>query len=338
MSVARVPRALRWTPARAGAARGLLREALRVAPLLVLYVAICALAQPGPHPVRDEQDLLAAAGRMLDGQLVPGGHLPDPRAYLWHGPGLVALLAPLVALQLPLGAIRFVEPVLLGCAVLLFHRLLHVRLGPRASLAWTYAFGLYFPFFSVLPHLHKEPLAVLLVVAGMLALTRGLAGGRWLALGGAGLALAALTMVRLEYGWVTFALLVIALLAWARRRKSVRARRLVAVAAVGVVGCAPWLAYTYRLTGRPVYWGSSSGLSLFWMSPTLPRETGQWYAPDRVFRDPTLVRYRPLFRRLQTFHPVRSDLWLQDRAVANIRARPAEYARNLAANVTRLFF
>src|SRR3954471_19647599 len=103
MSVARVPRALRWTPARAGAARGLLREALRVAPLLVLYVAICALAQPGPHPVRDEQDLLAAAGRMLDGQLVPGGHLPDPRAYLWHGPGLVALLAPLVALQLPLG-------------------------------------------------------------------------------------------------------------------------------------------------------------------------------------------------------------------------------------------
>src|SRR4051794_25954158 len=103
MSVARVPRALRWTPARAGAARGLLREALRVAPLLVLYVAICALAQPGPHPVRDEQDLLAAAGRMLDGQLVPGGHLPDPRAYLWHGPGRLRSLHHLSRCSCPSG-------------------------------------------------------------------------------------------------------------------------------------------------------------------------------------------------------------------------------------------
>src|SRR3954471_6736429 len=338
MSVGRVPRALPWTPARTGAAPGLLREALRVAPLVALYVAICALAQPGPHPVRDEQDLLAAAARMLDGQVVPSGHVTDPRAYLWHGPGLVVFLAPLVRLHLPLVAIRFVEPVLLGCAVLLFHRLLRVRLGPRASLAWTYAFGLYVPFFSVLPHVHKEPLCILLVVAGMLALTRGLADGRRLPLAGAGLALGALTMVRLEYGWVTFALLAVAVLGWVRRRHSVTARRLVAVAAVGVAACAPWLVYTYSLTGRPLYWGSSSGLSLFWMSPTLPGQTGQWYAPDRVLGDRALAPYRPLFRRLQTCDPVRSDLWLRDRAAANIRARPAGYARNLAANVTRLFF
>jgi hypothetical protein len=319
---------------RGGAA---VREALRLAPLAVLYVVVCALAQPGSAPVRDEPALLAAAARLLDGQLVPAGEVLDPRAYLWHGPGLVGLLAPLVALDLPLPAIRFVEPVLLGCAVLLFHRLLRVRLPPRPALAWTYALGIYVPFLSVVPQVHKEPLAIVLVVAGMLALTRALEGGGWPSVTGAGLALAGLTMVRQEYGWVVLALLAAAL-AYAARRRGAAARALLAVAAVAVAGCLPWLAYTYHLTGQPLYWGSSSGLSLFWMSPTVPGETGQWHEPSDVPTDPALAGVRPLFRRVQALHPVEADRLLRERAIANIRARPGDYARNLVANVGRLVF
>jgi hypothetical protein len=316
-----------------------LREAARVAlPLLALYVAVCALAQPGPHPVRDEPDLLAAAARLLDGHLVPSGAVTTPRAYLWHGPGIVALLAPFVALGLPLTAMRFIEPLLMVAAALLFHRVLRVRLRPGPALAWTYAFGLYVPFFSVVPQVHKEPLAVLLVVAGILALTRALSGGRWPSVAAAGLALAALTMVRLEYGWVSVALLACGAAGWAAHRRSVRARRLVAIAAVAVAGCVPWLACTYHLTGKPLYWGTSSGLSLFWMSPTVPGETGQWHEPSQVSWDPALARYRPFFRELQTLDPVESDSRLRERALANIRARPGDYARNLAANAARLLF
>jgi len=319
-----------------GRRRPALRGVLPLVPLLLLHVVVCAVAQPGPDPVRDEPALLAAAARLLDGQLVPGGEVLDPRAYLWHGPGVIALLAPLVALDLPLPALRFVAPVLLGCAALLFHRLLRLHLPPRPALLWTCAFALYVPFFSVLPQLHKEPLAILLVVAGMLLLTRALAtGGRgWTA--GAGLALGALVMVRLEYGWVAFALLAAALLWWAPRRRSATASRCVAVAAVAVVACVPWLAYTQHLTGKPLYWGTSSGLSLFWMSPTVPGETGQWHEPSRVLTDPALAAYAPAFRRLETQHPVAADRWLRRRALANIRERPAEYARNLVANASRL--
>jgi hypothetical protein len=128
---------------------------------------------------------------------------------------------------------------------------------------------------------------------------------------------------------VTLALLAAAL-AYALRRR--------AVAAVAVVACVPWLAYTYHLTGQPGYWGSSSGLSLFWMSPTVPGETGQWHEPRDVLTDPALAGLRPLFVRLQGLHPVEADRLLRRRAVANIRARPAEYARNLVANVGRLVF
>ena len=213
--------------------------------------------------------------------------------------------------------------------------MLRVRLAPRPALAWTYAFGLYVPFLSTVPQVHKEPLSVLLVVAGMLALTRALHGGRWSSVAGAGLALAGLAMVRLEYGWVALALLATAL-AWAARGRTATARRLVAVAAVAVVACLPWLAFTYHLTGQPLYWGTSSGLSLFWMSPTLPGETGQWHEPRDVLRDPAFAALHPLFRRLETTDPVAADRLLRERAVANIRRNPGQYARNLVANVSRL--
>ena len=74
------------------------------------------------------------------------------------------------------------------------------------------------------------------------------------------------------------------------------------------------------------------------MSPTVPSKTGKWHEPVEVVRYPALAAYRPLFLRLEKVHPVRSDRWLRRLAIANIRARPAQYGRNLAANVGRLFF
>lgn len=311
---------------------------LLIAPLLVLYLVVCAVAQPGSIPVRDEPDLLAAAARMARGHLVPVEYSIDPRSYLWHGPGLVALLAPLVALGLPLRVIRFVDPILLAGAALVFHRLLRRHLNRRPALWWTYAFGLYVPSLAVVPEIHKEPLAILLVVTGMLALSVGLESGRRLPLVAAGACLGALAMVRLEYGWVTFALLGLAGAGWAARRRSVIAPRLVAVAGVASILCLPWLAFTYHLTGKPAYWGSSSGLSLYWMSPTEPGETGEWHSPRSVPDDPALAAVRPFFARVSTLDPVSSDLVLRRHAVANIRARPGRYAENLAANLSRLFF
>jgi 4-amino-4-deoxy-L-arabinose transferase-like glycosyltransferase len=214
--------------------------------------------------------------------------------------------------------------------------MLQTRLPRRSALLWTYALALYAPFAIVLGTIQKEPLAVLLVALAMLGCSRGLGGGRPVALAGAGAALGALAMVRLEYGWVVLALLGLALAACAVRRGRPRGRRAAAVAAAAALACVPWLGYTERVTGQVLYWGSSSGLSLFWMSPTLPGETGQWHSPVRVHHDPALAPYRPLFRRLDEVHPLESDRTLRRLALGNIRARPAAYARNLAANAARL--
>jgi hypothetical protein len=294
-----------------------------LAPLLVLYLVVGGVAQPGPDPVRDEPALLAAAERLVEhGQLSGTGSDPDQRAFLWHGPGLVVLLAPLVALGVPLEVVRLTSPLLLFAAIVL----LHGALPRRRALLFSYALGLYAPFVIVLGTVQKEPLAVLLVVAALRLFPRP----------SAGLALAALVMVRPGYGWVVLALAGICVAVHVRSRAHAPAVPL-ALLLTAVLGCVPWLAYTHARTGEPLYWSSSSGLSLFWMSPTgVPGETGQWHSPVRVFRDDRLTAHRPFFRRLDEVHPLTSDRALKREALENIRAEPLVYARNVAANAARL--
>ena len=313
-------------------------DLVALAPLLLAYVLFCALTQPGPAPVRDEIDLVDAARRMLAGTYGDLDGITDPRAFLWHGPGLPALLAPLVALGLPLEALRFTGPVLLGAAILIFHQLLRRRLAPRPALLWTYALGLYAPVFAVLRAVHKEPLALLLIVGAMLAVASGLHTGRGSDLILAGLALGGLALVRLEYGWVLIALLAAALAWWALGRSRTEARRLAAVVAVALAVCVPWLAHTWQATDRPLYWSSSSGLSLYWMSPTAPGENGQWHSPDSVRRQPDLAGFRPLFERVGRLSPLEQDRELSRLAVENVRREPLLYARNVAANASRMLF
>ena len=293
-----------------------------LAPLLVLYLVVGLVAQPGPEAVRDEPALLAAAERLVErGELAAPGTDPDQRAFLWHGPGLVVLLAPFVALGVPLEGLRLLSPLLLFAAVVLFHG----ALPRRRALLGSYALGLYAPFVIVLGTIQKEPLAALLVVAAIRLFPRPAAG----------LALGALVMVRPEYGWVVLALAAIGAAVALLRRD----RRIVSLAllATAVLACVPWLAFTHAKTGEPLYWSASSGLSLFWMSPTgVPGETGQWHSPLRVFRDDRFAAYRPFFRRLDEVHPLTSDRVLEREALRNIRAEPLLYARNLAANVSRL--
>jgi hypothetical protein len=65
--------------------------------LLAVLVLVSVLAAPSGVPVRDEPDFLVLAERLLAGWYADASPDADPRLFLWHGPGLPALLAPLVA-------------------------------------------------------------------------------------------------------------------------------------------------------------------------------------------------------------------------------------------------
>ena len=251
--------------------------------------------------------------------------------------GFPLLIVPFVALGLPLALIRLLGPVLVFLATLLFFRLLRLYVSPRQAVVGAAMFGLYLPFYSALEHLHSETLAVFLVVAMLYGTQRYLHEGRRRYLLAAGAALGWLALTRVAFGWVTTALLCLAVIWWALGRTQA-ARRFAAVCCVALAVCVPWLAYTSSVTHRPLYWGSSGALSLYWMSSPSPGERGDWQQARAVFADERLAPHRPFFRSLVGHPLVEQNDSLVDAAVANIRTHPTRYAENVVANLSRMWF
>ncbi len=324
-----------------------LRWALvRLAPLLGGFLVTWGISATGGTPISDEGPFLAAARRLLHGHYAAAGAM-DGTKFLWHGPGLPGLISPLVALGTPLPVIRLLGPLLLFVAVVLFYRLLRLRLSRRAALIGAYALGLYGPMYEgITSSLQKEPLALLMSVIALYGTARYVSDGRRRYLALAGLALGGLAMTRLEYGWVLAALLAVAAVWWlvacirhgADAPRARTARRWTLVCAVAMLACVPWLAYTYSITHHLFYWGNSGGISLYWMSSPASSQLGQWHASHTVFADPRLAAYRPLFHYLATLSPLQRDLTLRHLAIVQAEGHPAKYALNLLANVGRMFF
>jgi Dolichyl-phosphate-mannose-protein mannosyltransferase len=312
---------------------------LALLPLLLAMPFVAGLL--GAEGRGDESGYLRLADNLLHGrylvgradQIAAGFHYPN----LWFGPGLPVVLAPFVALDVPLEVTRLLGPLFVFLAAFLLYRLLRLRVSSRAALAGGLALGLYVPVYTVLQHLHSETLALLLIVAMMYGTTRYLEGGRPAHLLVAGLSLGWLALTRVAFGWVVIALLLVALVWWALQR-SAAARRFAAVCAVALAVTVPWLAYTYSVTGKPLYWGASGGLSLYWASSPYEGELGDWHQAREVFSDQRLARHRPLFTSLIGRPLADQDEALRRAGLDNIRTHPGKYAENVAANVSRMWF
>jgi 4-amino-4-deoxy-L-arabinose transferase-like glycosyltransferase len=315
------------------------REVVLLLPLLVLYLAAWAFFPERPD---DEASYVALAERITQGYYVTGDDDAildaDPASPdLWFGPGLPALLAPLVALEAPLSALRLISAFALFGAVLLMYALARERWGPRVGVVAAYGLGLYLPFLGLLSNLHSEVLAVLFVLLGMVGLVRFLERGAvsWLALGAGGFA--GLGLTRVAYGWVlTVAVLLLA--AWWFLRRSRAAGRAAAVLALALALCLPWLAYTYAKTDRLFVWGNSGSLSVYWMASPHEGDLGDWHQAHLVFTDPALRPHREFFEGLRGLELAEQNAEIEREALRNIVDHPGRYAENVVANVSRMLF
>lgn len=309
--------------------RGTVRHGIELLPILGAYTLISVLK---PHPPgTDEATYIGYARNLLHGQYAQPRTL-NPSAFLWHGPALPAFLAPLVELHVPLGLMRVLTgPALLFAAFCVFRAVARLYASERAALLATYGLALYLPFLTVTGDVYVEPLATLCLTLAVFFFVRG--GRRdhyW-----AGVALAALALSRVEYGYVLLAALLLSG-GWLVVRRSATARRATIASAVALLLCVPWLGYTYSLTSKPFYWGNSGGLSLYWMSA--PGNLGDWHSGTEVFTVPQLAAARPLFQELEHLQPVAQDDKLQSVAFRNIRHDPLHYLANLGDNIGRLLF
>lgn len=305
--------------------------AIPLLPILAVYALVSALIHPAPG---DEGAYLLFAKNLTHG-FYAETMATNPSAYLWHGPGLPMLLAPLLAIHVPLAVTRIlVGPVLLFAAMVVFHQLVRQYLDARRAVIATYILALYLPFFMVIGRIFVEPLATLCFTLAAFFMVRSCRGGQhdhiW-----AGAALALLALSRVEFGYVLLVAFVLSAVWVVVSRRSPLARRSVVATLVALALCTPWLAYTYSLTSKPFYWGNSGGQSLYWMSA--PGNLGDWHGKD-VFTTPQLAPDRPLFTELQRLTPLEQDERLQRIAFQNIEHNPGHYLSNVVNNVGRLIF
>jgi hypothetical protein len=300
---------------------------------LAVFVLVTYLTPASIVENSDEADYLAFAGR-----LVHGGYVGPGESFLWWPPGVPLVLTPPVAAGAPIGLIRLIGPVTLFAVVVVFRLLAswYVR-RPQAQLA-TVLLVLYAPLDRLLPRVFSEPLAALCFLLFVALSSRFILSGRRSVGLGAGLALGYLGLTRAEYGWVIVGLIVVFGAASMVLRHHAAARRSLAVSLVAFAVLLPWLAYTASLTGTFPYWGNSGGLSLYWMTVPDDAELGDWHSEAEVFTSPVLARHRPLFRSLEHLGPVERDARLQRLARHWLLSHPLHYARNLVANLSRLWF
>lgn len=151
-------------------------------------------------------------------------------------------------------------------------------------------------------------------------------------------ALAWLCLTRVVFGYVLaagiFCLIYLTVLLRRRREPG----RLLASCALALLLCLPWLLHTHARTGRPFYWSTAGGLSLYWMSSPVEGEHGDWVSVRDALSNARRAEHHPLLRQAAALDEPAQDALLRRAAFENIRRHPARYAKNVAANVSRLFF
>jgi hypothetical protein len=313
--------------------------ALRFLPLLVLYLLIVGV-NPGTALLSDSARYIWFAKNLAHGY-----YSPQPDINLWNGPGYPLVLWPFAAVGLPWVWAKVANCFFMFGALLYFHALVRRYTSSRAALAGGYVLGLWPPILRIVPALLTEVLAILLVCGFAFHFCKiGRPGRvRWLHLGLAAAYMAYLALTRVFYGYVMLACLIAfaGIYVWRRavRRRGALVARWAAVFGLGLLLCAPYLVYTHSLTGKPFYWATSGGLSLYWMASPYESDLGDWYLPGAIKGVPELSKnHSEFFAEIGHLSAVEQDDALKKRALENIAAHPEKFLKNWLANIGRLLF
>lgn len=308
-------------------------------PLLVLYVLCILVAHPLLGSYQGDE------GRYLDfaHNLLNGYYSPQDRVDLWNGPGYPLLLAPIAWSRHALLMARLLNAFLLFAALVYLQRALAKWMSARSRTLFTLLFGLYPPVLRYMPYALTETLSVLLVCGlAYHSLAMFESNGRF-SLVHAGIAavfFAWLALTKVFFGVVLLALLVISTIVWLLIRG--RALRVTAgMLAVAFLLCIPYLTYTWRLTGRVLYWGTSGGAQLYWMTSPYDEESGDWFGSLASTEGDNLTlrtHHQATYESIAGLPAHEADRQLMSRALDNIRQHPGKYLKNWTANVGRMLF
>lgn len=306
-------------------------------PFLFLWLFIAITQSDNSQLVGDEVRYWGFADNLLHGHF----HDKNGDRFLWSGPGYSISLMPFRAIDAPLWLPKAMNAIYFFLAAILFFQSLSHYISRQKSYLVAILFSCYYPLYSEsLPALMTEALAILLIMALLYTLAK-LAkhpspGWKQCLLPGA--VWAYLVLTKIIFGYVVIFLAAIMLIAWLRQKENTKIKALARTLVLAVAFLLPYLTYTYALTNKPLYWGNSGGLSLYWMSSPFENELGDWHGPSLREHPKLKENHGEFFASIQNLDPVAKDDALKKQAIANIKAHPKKFILNCVSNVGRTLF
>lgn len=302
-----------------------MRDKIKLLPLIFLYISIILVASTDTLESDEARYVLFAQN------LSHGFYSPQEKISLWSGPGYPVILLSFVLLNLPWLTAKLLNALLLFFAVLYFYHTLLLYMQRRSALFFSYLLGLYIPFLRYIHRLLTEPLAIFLICGFMYHFSKMYRDTRHsrVHLLIASVLLGYLALTKIFFGYVILMGVLFSLFLYLWKKRAIY-KRTVLVYLFAIIFCLPYLFYTYNLTGKIFYWGTSGGLNLYLMTTNYEGGLGDWSVFKRHKAD--------IFRGMEGFSAVQIDEEFKRRAINNIIDDPDVYFRNWLANLGRYFF
>ncbi len=321
-------------------------------PFLLIYIAII-LYFPTNGKFGDETYYLKFAHNIINGFYSPAA----PDIDLMYGPGYPLIIAPFIALNLPLICITLLNAILYYFSIILLFKSLQQVVNFRIAIVFSLFWASYYHSFEQIHLIYTETITAFLVSLIIFSVTKAfnpvnLRTNKKLIII-AGFALGYIALTKLIFGYVLICMLVGSDFLFIKNRNSANYRKCLSILLIALATTLPYLIYTYHLTGRILYWGTSGGTNLYWMSSPYPHENGDWFNFDKLDNnniekyeyasmpgrlDSIRVNHLKDREELYKYKGVEQDDLYRKIAIQNIKSHPLKFLQNCISNVGRFFF
>lgn len=306
-------------------------------PFGLLWVAMAWTMMDNSALVMDEVRYWGFAENLLNGHF----HYLEGDNFLWSGPGYPMTLVPFAAMDAHLGLVKAMNAVYLYLAVVLLFKTMTFYFSRKKSFLVALIWACYYPLYSMaLPNIMTEALVILTVIGVMYTTVRAIKSEHrsWKKLILPGFCVGFMVLTKIIFGYVVLLVAAILFIAWLRNRSHAKLKVMARIMGIGVIFLLPYLTYTFVLTKKPLYWGNTAGLSLYWMSSPYAEELGDWHGPGLGEHPKLKEHHGEFFASIAHLGPVEKDDALKAKAIENIKAHPKKFVYNCIANVGRTLF
>lgn len=334
-------------------------------PFLIVYIIVILIFAKTEF-TGDEDRYVMYAKNLTHGFYT----LPPPYLDLGNGPGYSILLAPFVALKLPLIFMKLMNAAFYYLSVVFLFKSLRQIVVFKSAVIFSIVWALYPNTFEQLPYLLPEVFASLLIPLIIFFLIKAFKNdnakktNKYLIC--AGLALGYLALTKPIFGYVLIFMIAGAFLLLIINLANVNYKKSIIVLVIAFITTIPWLFYTYHMTGKMLYWSSFGGNNLYWMSSPYENEYGNYtkYPFDTIDNKYMLpgstkqikLNHEKDFEQIlenkeaqklyikngvvigSPYYGVIQDTILKRIAFQNIKSHPFKFIQNCFSNVGRMIF